>query len=238
MNDTFKTAGKQAAVVLLIILVAAGVWYVWLRDAHKAGVPQGAGAEKILTEPFANVVIPGNIDADTTALFVAHVSSTKALYEGNPEDPRAWIAIGNLYHLFKQPEEAIVAYKQAIHLQPDNLVAYRNIAETYVRDLGDAAQGATYYRLAITRDMADPTLYISLGMLLESNLHQSEAAEKVYLDGLPKTHYDRDVLLNLVELYKRMGNTEKYKEYGTLLLSRFPKDELIQQKYKALLNQP
>jgi Tfp pilus assembly protein PilF len=139
-----------------------------------------------------------------------------------------------LYHQFKQPQEAIIAYKKAAELEPNSLLAYRNIAEVYARDVGDYEQAATYYRLAITRSVSDPTLYLSYGMLLDTNLHQPEKAEKVYLEALEKTRYDRDVLLSLVELYKRMGNTTQYEEYGKILLNRYSDDSLIQQKYKAI----
>jgi hypothetical protein len=80
--------GKQIGAALVVVILAGGVWYLWLRDAHSSAPMSSQLSDEVLHDPFARVTVPDVADTTTHDLFVGNVSSTKALYVESPEDTR------------------------------------------------------------------------------------------------------------------------------------------------------
>lgn len=217
-------AKKQSLIfggILFIIFLALVSWQGW--DYFRSRSDNTTKQEDMV-DPFTSITIPEDTDAATRAVLEQKIQVTKTLYTEAPLAGDSWVAIGNLHRVFHNPQEAIDAYEKALEYQPENKLAHRNIADTYDVDLQDYETAATYYRLAIDRvgPMA-PELYIALGFLYMKRLDRPDEAEKIYLQGLRDTgDTDKEILLPLIDLYKKTGNTAKYVEYVRHLRASYP----------------
>ncbi len=92
-------------------------------------------------------------------------------------NPQSWFAynnLGNLYHLQKKDEQALLSFRQAIAVQPEAALSYVNMAAVY-SDLGEKGEAAAALRKALELDPADAGAYTELadiersaGRLLEA----------------------------------------------------------------------
>ena len=69
----------------------------------------------------------------------------KKATERDPKNEEAWFWLGNTYAKLGQNRDAIEAYKQAIRIKPDYVIAHSNLALAYLhygaaRDRGNALE--------------------------------------------------------------------------------------------------
>ena len=211
-------------VIVFALVVLAVVW--------RPGAPAAPYSGKV--DPFAGLVYPSGLDADTRAVMEEKVSSTKAMYERDPDIWETWIAIGNLRQLLGDRRGAIAAYEQSLKLQENNVLGNRNMAEVYVQ-LGDYEKAARNFELAIGRNFADPDLYLKLALLYEQKLNRPDLAEVTYRQGLNYAAQNREYLSSLAAFYKQQGKWEQYREYARELVQAYPEDGSLKEVYRDAL---
>ncbi len=116
------------------------------------------------------------------------------------------------------PEEARVAYRRAIELDPELVDAYVNLGRL-AHEGGNTGEAVRLYHLALERDPGDPVIHFNLGLALEDTRGLAPAA----------SHYERaleldasfaDAHYNLAGLYRKLGRNgdalRHYLEYKKL----------------------
>jgi len=98
----------------------------------------------------------------------------KAALQINPDDARAWYYMGNILY-DHQPDIAISCWEQAVGLDQNLAIAYRNLGWAYYRWKEDIPAAIAYYEKAMAVQLNDPRYYYELDVLYEMN---NEALEK------------------------------------------------------------
>lgn len=195
-----------AGISILLVLGGLGYWYY---------------GERFLTpknsDPLALVTVPSNLDEATRTLYEEKLEGTKKMYQEMPNIWETWVAIGNIKSLFGDYQGALAAYEKSVTLQPNNIVAQRNIAVLYNNQLNDPERAAAHYQLAIDNEPGDVELYGDLAMIQFKRLNRPSDAEATLLQALNRGRSKRDSLSRLVRFYEETNNQEKYQQYKTML---------------------
>ena len=120
-------------------------------------------------------------------------------------------------------------------LNPQNILGYTNIAETYRVNLKNYVKAEEFYNLAIENNLVNPSLYITLSKLQKNNLDNNISAEKTLLEGLENTERDVDVLLAAIGYYEDTNQIEKTKEFVGELLQRYPENKAFQERWGSII---
>lgn len=222
---------KTIFVVILMALAASGIYLV-----TRAG--KVAPKQTVTSDPLANIVIPEKYSSDQTTrqMMEKRIDQVRKLYHDKPNIWETWIAIGNIKaDIAEDYAGAIEAYKKSLSITPNNILAYRNIAEMYNQHLHDYDKAATYYRLAINNKFDDYEMYIALAQIQHNRLNQNDEAEKTLLDGLKHTGNKPEIWVQLIYLYRDTKNTAKYKSSAKELLKAYPKNARYQETFADAL---
>jgi tetratricopeptide (TPR) repeat protein len=92
----------------------------------------------------------------------------KAALQSHPEDSRAWYYMGNILY-DHQPDQAIECWKEAVRIEPDLAIAYRNLGWGFYRWKEDPAGAIAYYEKALEIQQNDPRRIYELDVLYEMN---------------------------------------------------------------------
>ncbi|MDR7481184.1 MAG: tetratricopeptide repeat protein [Armatimonadota bacterium] len=101
------------------------------------------------------------------------------------------------------PEEARLAYRQALELDPGFADAHTNLGRLY-HQAGNVAQAEAHYRQAMVHAPDDPIPCFNLGVLLD-DLGRREEAARMYRQALARDPQLADAHYNLGLLYEAMG---------------------------------
>ena len=116
------------------------------------------------------------------------------------------------------PQEARVAYRLAIELDPELVDAYVNLGRL-AHEGGDPGEAARLYHLALERDPGDPVIHFNLGLALEDTRGLPPAASH-YEKALELDPTFADAHYNLAGLYRKLGRgsdaLRHYLEYKKL----------------------
>lgn len=189
-------------VLVLLILGGGGFWYYQKYQKIVA----------LNMDPFAGVMVPSNVDEATRKIYEEKLEGTKKMYQEGPGFWETWVAIGNIKSLFGDYKGALVAYERSVTLQPNNIIAQRNIAELYANQLNDPERAVAHYRVAINNEPTDVQMYIDAARIMYKRLNNSKDAEAMFLQGLGWAKNKREVLGPLANFYQETGNQEKYLE--------------------------
>lgn len=222
---------RTRLISFFVILIVLGVGYYIYSTQHTSS--DVSVVEIVRQDPAGGLVVPEGIDEATANVYQHHIDTALALHTEKPEEEKGWILIGGAYKLIDKPDEAIAAYKIAAEINPTSILAYRNIAEVYRQDVKDFELAAQYYRLAITHNLIDATLYISLAQLLEHQLDRPADAEQVYISAIGPRN-DAGILVALIDFYDRQGDIENQKKAANALLVQYP-DVPQFQKFRSLI---
>lgn len=195
-----------ASVVVVITLAIGYYWY-----------DSGAEQRALIQDPFANVKVPDGLDAATKQIYEEKIAATKEMYQKMPNIWETWVAIGNLMSLVGDKEGALAAYQQSVALQPNNIVAERNIAVLYADHFHDYERAAAHYRAAIRNEVNSPDLYISLINIQWKKLNDVDAAKKTLEEGFKRTGNNYDLVNFAVSFYAEIGDTAAAENYGKIL---------------------
>ena len=113
--------------------------------------------------------------------------------EYNPTDGRAFYYLGNI--LFEnQPDYAMMYWENAVKLNPELAIAYRNLGWGYYNHLNDIPKAITYYEKALSLNKNEPIYYTELSELYERNNSSIETRAKIF-EG------NRDIVKNRDDSY-------------------------------------
>lgn len=192
--------------LILVGLVGGYYWYT-----------QKKAYASIVQDPFADLKIPEGLDDATKQVYEEKITATKEMYAKLPNIWETWVAIGNLKSLLRDKTGALAAYQHSVTLQPNNIVAERNIAALYDTDLHDYERAVAHYRAAIKNDANNTELYINLITIQWKKLHDQAAAKKTLEDGLKGTRNGYDLVNFAVSFYTEIGDTASAENYKKML---------------------
>lgn len=117
--------------------------------AFAAGLLFGSLAANLDTAPpTAERVQPGRPVADSAR---DHLNTIEAMTRSQPQNPAAWIHLGDAYYDANDPERAIAAYERGLALNPDNPDAQTDLGTSY-RMVGKYEQAIAHYNEALARN--------------------------------------------------------------------------------------
>ena len=201
---------KKILLGLLLLTISVGGYFWFNRSVNQNAVLD-------IKDPFAGLKVPSGLDEPTKALYEEKFTLTKEMYEKQPDIWETWVAIGNIKSLFGDQEGALAAYQQSVSLQPNNIVAERNIAVMYADHFKDYERAAAHYRAAIRNEVNNVELYINLIMIEWKELDDLATAESTLQTGLTKTRYHYDLVRLAGQFYRETGSLAKAEEYEKAL---------------------
>lgn len=222
MNKKIKIG--LGIVMGLILLFLAYYWYIQVNGSKET---DKNAQEEMLRDPFAGVVVPDGTDPDTRVILEEKISLTKEMHGKMPNIWETWVAIGNLKSLLGDHKGALVAYQYSVALQPNNIVAERNIAALYANHLQDYEKAAAHYRTAIKNEVNNSELYSNLVNIEWKKLKNIKNAEAALEDGLNRTRRSYDLVSLAVEFYEGIGQAEKANQYREELSKMKPPTEPV-----------
>lgn len=189
-----------------------------------AGVPQpprsapgSSTAERTAAAPQARAESASTlkVDARNAADFEAAIAAMKAerwsdaekllrrVTADQPELAGPWINLGQVLVQLEQPEEARLAFRQAISANPSNCAAYNQLGVLF-RTQGEFAEAEAHYLKCVNGTPDYAAAYLNLGILYElylGRLNEALAAYRQYQVLVPEP--DRKVAGWVMDLERR-----------------------------------
>lgn len=122
MNNSRNMTGKLFSKLLLIILL---LWVSWSNVA-KSETLQSTSQNPFLSSQ-KNITIRNLRKKCISTNGKDSITLCKKLVEVTPSDPESWNNLGYQYYRLQKYREALVAYKQALDLDPTYSLAWANI---------------------------------------------------------------------------------------------------------------
>ncbi|MFI5163845.1 MAG: tetratricopeptide repeat protein [Bacteroidia bacterium] len=209
---------------------------------HRFGKNILIGAAAVIVLLFSFKTFSRNQDwKDNFSLFAAGVDAT-------PNSSRAESALGSSYREMGEKEadpnkrtgffqKAIVYYKKAIEILPDNTEALYNAGVCYY-GMGDAENARKVYEQALKVSPEYTSAANNLGVIYFER-KEYEPAKKYFLQAIKYDANNVDALGNLGAIYHNLGDLKTAVSYYEKALQLNPNNQNIQsnwQKAKANLN--
>jgi tetratricopeptide (TPR) repeat protein len=121
----------------------------------------------------------------------------------SPDDGRAAYYLGNVLASLHRDREALAAWRQAVRLDPANVVARRNLARALWLVDGKKTEAAAEYERAIKSAPADFRLYVEFDQLL-GEMKETERRVRL-LEGAPAARSRPALLQSLAAAYVDAG---------------------------------
>jgi cytochrome c-type biogenesis protein CcmH/NrfG len=109
----------------------------------------------------------------------AQLQELEAAVRKNPQDPHAWIQLGNRHFDDDKPREAIRAYEQALSIKGDNPDVLTDMGIMY-RHLGNFERAAELFTQAGKIDSRHEQSRFNLGVVLFFDLNRKDEARKAW----------------------------------------------------------
>ena len=123
----------------------------------------------------------------------------------NPADAQAYYLLGNLLKKSQRPEEAVAAWERSVKLDPENVVAQRNLGQVYHEE-GDLHKAKTAYEAAIQADPSAGKAITELGAIhWELKLPLTEQIA-LFEENIEVVRENNPAVSQLVLLYILTGN--------------------------------
>lgn len=103
------------------------------------------------------------------------LSAEEKLAADNPDDPEAWIHLGNAYFDTDQPAKAIKAYEKALELVPGNANVLTDLGVMHRRN-GDSKKAVEAFDRAIEADPTHELARLNKGVVLMFDLNDQDGA--------------------------------------------------------------
>jgi tetratricopeptide (TPR) repeat protein len=97
---------------------------------------------------------------------VEEIEVLRAAIAANANDGRAAYYLGNVLASKNRDQEALAAFRNAVRLDPANIISERNLARSLWMSAQNKEQAAEHYQLAIAKASDDFRLYIEFDKLL------------------------------------------------------------------------
>ena len=222
---------------LLLIILAAGIIGAFLFFLFKSTQENDStrSLDTFKADPFAAIVTEG-LPAGVPERVEELIEKAKIELNNQPDKWESWVAVGVVYNMAEQFEEAILAYEVAEQVSPNNIVASANIAQVYDERLKDYDKAEEYYKKAIDNNIIYVPGYINLANFYKNRRQDVQAGIETLEAGLIPTERNLDMLVQLVEMYKVAGDTEKAKQYALEVIEKDPGNQLYIAGWKDLLD--
>jgi tetratricopeptide (TPR) repeat protein len=207
-----------------------------------------AGAALERAEPDAEVRAP----ADASAVSVTRTQSAEGAFQAGmrsmshddyagaianlklatslePDDARAWAALGNAYMKLKDYQNGVTAYGRALELSPDSTGYVRGVAYGYLC-LNNLSKAEDYYLKLVERDTLSYEGNEELGFIYQKK-DDSDYAIKYYRAALRARPDDAATMETLAGIYEKRGDEERTFEYLQKAAEAAPANE----EYRARL---
>jgi len=135
----------------------------------------------------------------------------------NPEDANLQQNLAIAQYATGDKKKAEESYKKSISLNEKNHVAHNNLGNVY-RDLGKYQDAEREYLEAKKQNSKYAVAYLNLGGLYEYYLKDNQKAIDIYLEGIKENPAYFDFYNILANLYNKIGDKEKAKEYYEMSL--------------------
>ncbi|MFC1700730.1 tetratricopeptide repeat protein [Patescibacteria group bacterium] len=142
-----------------------------------------------------------------------------------------WINIGIIKKRFNDYAGTEEAWKKAIEYNPDQGLAYGNLADMYLFDLGEYEKAEEYYKKVLSMRTDNFNYYYGLAALYRYNMtEKADEIEGLMISGAENTPSEAEnYYMYLADYFYREGkDVEKSKYYSqkTLELNSSLKDQL------------
>ena len=138
-------------------------------------------------------------------------------------DSKAWYALGNIYYLQKAYDKALIPFRRASELMPQNKECLALTGHTYY-ELGKKTEASKIYNDLISKEYKDPQINVNLAKMEYENKNYSKAT--TLLKTLPSSKYTSDAIVTGMLAFSYF-NEKKYSEalpYVKQLLLLSPQD--------------
>lgn len=167
MSQTKKTEIKtiqlNSALVIALVALLVGFFIGNIFDELKSGSPSSAAS-------------PGQ-SGDTQRQ--ARMFSLERMLESNPNNPGAWLELGNLYFDSDKPRDAIRAYNTYLETNPDNPNVWTDLGVMFRRS-GDPAQAIASFDKAIEINPRHEQARYNKGVVLYYDVGFQDEAVKTW----------------------------------------------------------
>lgn len=110
---------------------------------------------------------------------LASVSVLNTAIKYNPTDGKALYYLGNILYE-KQPDAAMMHWEDAVKLNPELAIAFRNLGWGCYYHLGDIPKAIAYYEKALSLNKSEPLYYTELCELYERNNSPIDVRAKIF----------------------------------------------------------
>ena len=149
-------------------------------------------------------------------------------------DIGAYLFIGFNVRQLGDDKFAISAYKEALKLDEDHLLALNNIAVSYT-DIGEYKKAEEAYRKLIAANPGDVPVYRKLADVYSfQNPDDEEGVDAIIKSGLEVVLAPADLVSYLATYYRGRGNTSKAIEYFETLVRIMPENKAAQDELEGL----
>lgn len=154
----------------------------------------------------------------------AEETAKKAVRQ-DPEDVSANITTGQIMGQLNKPEMALPFLKKAVDLEPNNIVALRNLAQTYL-DVGDTMNSIYTYEKAVRNETDRQTradLHFNLG-LLYMKVGDFKSAEDNFITTYDLNPNDLEALLGIAQTFEEAEKWSRSENFYKEMVTVAPDD--------------
>jgi tetratricopeptide (TPR) repeat protein len=130
--------------------------------------------------------------------------------EKEPTAGRSYLNLAGYYFEREAYDKTIGLMKQYLTLEPDDLLAYARLRQTYVLDR-QYGEAASVCRAMIARNPGNPHRYIELAKFFEQ-LNQPDSARSVYREAIAADPTSDEAAVDLGILSERLGDRRSAEE--------------------------
>lgn len=213
---------KRFLIIFLVIILAAAAAYFYLIYAHRAD--QEKNKQYLYTaKDFPQAL--GKMSEDVMNKSLTDLNNQ---YEKLAEDDRTyirWINIGILKKRFDDYAGAEEAWQKAISYDPDQSLAFGNLADLYLYNLREYGKAEEYYNKVLSMRSDNFGYYVGLAALYRYNMtEKANLIESLMLQGAEKNPAEAEsYYMYLADYYYREGNDiSKSKQYAQKTLALNP----------------
>lgn len=224
------TKKHKYILIAIIILLAAGAFYLYWTKLYLPG------QEK---KVYTAADFPQALERMDEKILQISLDDLNKQYQKLEEGDHIyirWINIGILKKRFGDYANAEKAWQNAISYNPDQSLAFGNLADLYLFDLREYEKAEEYYRKVLTMKSYNFNYYIGLATLYRYEMtEKTHLIEDLMLDGAKLNRADAGDYYLYLAVYFSQGpenqggnNQQKAKHYSEKTLEANPdlKDQL------------
>ena len=215
------------SVFLFIVTIGIAVFFLSGDSVKNGG--------KKLSIDYNNLEILAESHPRGDSILAAIREKEQLLFDNDENnDIGAYLFIGFSVRQLGDDKFAISAYKEALKLDEDHLLALNNIAVSYT-DIGEYKKAEEAYRKLVVANPGDVPVYRKLADVYAfQHPDDEEGVAAIIKSGLEVVLAPADLVSYLATYYRDRGNTSKAIEYFEMLLRVRPNNKAVQNELGRL----